>query len=139
MLDRPYKSNSIDITIDGRSIPAGLTLWHLDTDYMKTWLYNRIRWPETAEDGGFHLHSETDEDYCRQLVAEEVITKASGKRTWVDRRSKPNHYLDCEVNALGAAHSLHYEAMPPPATQSDRAPSAHHERQVSSHFQRREL
>jgi phage terminase large subunit GpA-like protein len=85
-------------------------LWHLDTDYLKSWIHGRIRWP-VGEPGGWHLHQDTDEDYCRQLVSEQLLVKASGRRVWIVR-SRDNHYLDAEANALAAALTLQVQSLP---------------------------
>jgi len=110
-LDRACKMSRVDMSIQGKVIKGGVKLWHLNTDYYKSLLYSRIRWPQ-GEPGGFHLFEGADEDYCRQIVAEELVTKASGKRTWV-RRSRDNHYLDCEVNAYAAAETLQVQTLKP--------------------------
>lgn len=109
--DRPLKTSKVDMTLSGKTIKGGVTLWHCHTDYLKTWLFSRIRWPE-GDPGGWHIHNEIDEDYCRQIVAEEVVTKPSGKRVWI-LRQKDNHYLDCETLAHAAAMSLQVHTLKP--------------------------
>jgi len=109
--DRPIKMVNLDVTVNGRLHKGGVKLWHLDSDHMKSWVYSRIRWPE-GESGGWHLHNEVDEDYCTQVVAEELVIKASGRRVWVQRQ-KDNHYLDCEANAYAAALSLQVQTLKP--------------------------
>jgi phage terminase large subunit GpA-like protein len=89
----------------------GVNLVGFDTDHFKTSLHIRIRWPQ-LEPGAWHTHADIDEDYCRQVVAEEVVTTPGGKRVWVDH-NRPNHYGDCEVLALVAARTLTLEALPP--------------------------
>ena len=118
--DRPLKASLIDVSIGGRLLKGGVQLWHVDTDYLKTWLYGRLRWPE-GEVGGWHLHAQVDEDYCRQLVAEELIVKSSGRRIWV-RRNRSNHYLDCEALALAAALTLQVHALPEPRDPAGKPP-----------------
>lgn len=108
--DRPIKASDIDVSIAGRVLKGGVKLFHLDTDYLKTWIHSRIRWP-SGEPGGWHLHADTDEDYCRQIVSEELVVKPSGRRIWL-RRAKDNHYLDAEANALAAAITLQVHALP---------------------------
>lgn len=123
--DRPLKSSKIDVTAAGRIIKGGLQLWHLDTDFFKSWIYNRIRWP-AGESGAWLLHSETDPDYCKQLVSEELVIKSSGRRIWV-RRNRNNHYLDCEVNATAAAFSCQAHTLPvepPPRTPATPTPGS---------------
>ena len=110
--DRPLKPSMIDVTMGGRIIKNGVQLWHVDTDHFKVWLYARIRWPD-GEAGGWHLHSEADEDYCAQVVSEELILKPSGRRLWKIRRGKSNHYLDCEILAIAAAKTLQVDSLPP--------------------------
>jgi phage terminase large subunit GpA-like protein len=85
-------------------IKAGLQIWHLDTDYFKTWLYSRFEWPED-QPGGFHLASDTTDEYCMQMTAEAKVAKPSGQTTWV-RLRKDNHYLDAEALNVAAAHIL---------------------------------
>lgn len=106
--DRPLKTADIDLSIAGRTVKGALKLWHLDTNYLKTWIYAQIETAE-GEPGQWHTHAQIDEDYARQVVAEEVITKASGLRTWMARG--PNHYLDCEAGAFAAALSLNVYAL----------------------------
>lgn len=103
MQDRPLKTTDVDVSQHGRTQRGALKLWHIDTDHVKTWLYSRMDWP-AGEPGGWHTHARIDEDYARQVVAEEVIVKASGRRTWLERGA--NHYLDCETMAYAAALSL---------------------------------
>ena len=109
--DRPLKASKIDVTISGKIVRNGVQLWHLDTDFFKSWIYSRIRWPE-GEAGGWHVHREIDPDYCKQVVSEELVIKASGRRIWV-RRRKDNHYLDAEVNAVSAAFAAQVNTLPP--------------------------
>ena len=106
--DKPLKANDIDLSIGGRTIKSALKLWHVNTDYAKTWLYAQIERPE-GEPVAWETHAQIDEDYAKQVVAEEVITKASGQRVWMTRG--PNHYLDCEVLTFAAALSLNVYAL----------------------------
>jgi phage terminase large subunit GpA-like protein len=103
-MDRPNKMSRIDLSIGGRVIKGGVKLWRLNTDYYKSMIHSRIRWP-AGEPGGFNLCLDADEDYCRQLVAEEVRTLSTGRRRWV-QVYPDNHYLDCEVGAYAAAETL---------------------------------
>jgi len=103
--DRPLKFSDMDYTPGGgKIVKNGIRLCHINTDYFKHWIHGRVSWPDD-QPGGWHLYSTVSEDYCRQIVAEEYIVKASGRPVWV-RKSKDNHYLDCEVGATAAAHSL---------------------------------
>lgn len=110
-MDSPFRHSSIDYTYGGALVKHGIRLYHLNTDYAKRWLHSRIRWPE-GEPGGWHLHNAATEDYCKQLVSEQLLLKASGRATWI-RRSRNNHFLDAEVNATLAAHTLNVHKLPP--------------------------
>lgn len=46
-----------------------------------------------------------------QLVSEARIKKPSGRPMWV-RRSKDNHYLDCEAMAYAAGYLLNVQRIP---------------------------
>ncbi len=102
-LDRPIKSTFVDVADGAQVIKNGVQLWHLNTDYLKRFHYGLIRRPEDHP-GRWHVYSEVDDDYCRQVVSEEMVEKTTGRFQWVAQG--PNHYLDCEVGALGAALSL---------------------------------
>jgi len=105
VLDKPYYFRALDYSVGGVTVKGGVKLCHVNTDFFKRWIHGRIRWPED-QTGGWHLHHQTTEDYCRQLVAEELVTRASsGRMVWVVR-DRNNHYFDCEVNAVAAAYSM---------------------------------
>lgn len=100
--DRPLKAAKVDVTVSGRTMQGGLLLWHVDTDHFKRWVHAQLQIAE----GGTRLwttHRDITDDYCRQLVAEERVVKASGRHLWVKRGD--NHYFDCEVLARAAAVS----------------------------------
>ncbi|MBF0444627.1 MAG: phage terminase large subunit family protein [Magnetococcales bacterium] len=97
--DKPVKSAKIEIDSRGGIAKRGLQLWHIDSDYFKSWVHGRIEWP-AGEPGAWHLSDDVTDDYCQQIVAEQRLVKASGKVTWIKTR-KDNHFLDCE--ALNAA------------------------------------
>ena len=108
-LDKPFKATNIDVNIRGKVIKNGLQLWNFNSDMMKVWVHSRIEWPDD-EPGAWYLPSDIDEDYCKQIVAEQRITKANGKATWV-KTAKDNHFLDAEalaylaIRLLGGANS----------------------------------
>ncbi|RMF84571.1 MAG: hypothetical protein D6744_02820, partial [Planctomycetota bacterium] len=139
-LDQPYRYRNIDYSVGGAVIRGGVRLFHINTDYFKRWLHARIRWPEDQE-GGFYLHAEAGDDYCRHLVAEELVIKPGGKVQWV-RRSRENHYLDCEVLAAAAAYSLNVQQLAPveepgETSEPQPEPASGPERPPPSRYQRR--
>ena len=112
VLDKPYYFRSIDYSVGGVQIKGGVKLCHVNTDFFKRWVHARIKWPE-GQPGGWHIHNETTEDYCRQMVSEELVTRASsGRKIWVVR-NRNNHYFDCEVNAVAAAYSMNVTKLQP--------------------------
>lgn len=106
--DRPLKTTKVDVSVSGRILQGSLILWNVDTDHFKRWVHAQLQIPE----GGTRLwttHRDITEDYCRQLVAEERVSKASGRVLWVKRGQ--NHYFDCEVLARAAAVSRQVESI----------------------------
>lgn len=102
-LDTTVKLNRIDVTIGNRKIKRAVELAHVNTDWAKSWIHGRIAWPKD-QPGGWHLAADTEDAYCAQIIAESRITLASGRSRWIEKGA--NHYLDCEVLALAAAHLL---------------------------------
>jgi phage terminase large subunit GpA-like protein len=124
--DRPVKASKIDVSHRGKIIKNGMDLWHVDTDYCKSWVYARLAWPE-GEAGGFHLPVDIDDDYCLQLTAEARTVNASGRVQWV-RVRRENHYLDVEALNVAAAYILRLHRLPKTgsdesATVADDAPT----------------
>lgn len=116
--DRPsklYAATEIEVNRGGRRLRTGLKLWTLDAAYFKSWVHDRIVWPQD-QPGAWHVPGDIDEEYCRQIVAEQRIRLPSGRTQWV-RASKDNHYLDCEALQVFLAHiegvrNLHRPAPP---------------------------
>ena len=90
---QPVSVNTIEVTATGEKAPYGLELVRVSTDFFKTWVHERLRWPDDRP-GGWHLPEDVTEDYCRQIVSEARIRKPSGGVQWVVKSSH-NHYLDC--------------------------------------------
>lgn len=100
----PLSVKRIDVTAKGDLSKYGLDLVRLDPDFFKSWVHQRIRWPQD-QPGAWHLHQDVTESYCRQVVSEARLRKPSGGATWV-QRSRENHYLDAEALAYAAAYML---------------------------------
>jgi phage terminase large subunit GpA-like protein len=103
-LSRPLAPSLIDITFRGKVLKQGLQLWHIDSDYFKSWLMSRLLWPPD-QPGRFWVPTDVSEDYCLQLTAESRVAKPSGQAVWVKVRPD-NHYLDCEAINVAMAQSL---------------------------------
>ena len=100
----PLTTTKIDVAPDGARSKYSLELVRLDPDFFKSWVHQRLNWPED-QPGAWHVHEEADENYFRQLVSEARVRKPSGAVVWVPR-SRENHYLDCESLAYAAAYML---------------------------------
>lgn len=109
-LSKPLKPSKIDVNIGGKVIKNGLQLWHVDTDFFKSWVYARLEWPK-GESGAWHLSRETTDDYCQQVVSEGRAVKSSGRVVWI--KHGENHYLDCAVLNVCAAHVLQLHTLKP--------------------------
>lgn len=101
---KPLSPSLIDVTVRGKLVKQGLQLWHMDSDYFKSWVHGRLQWP-SDQPGAWHVPSDVTDDYCQQVTAEARVTKPSGRVVWV-RVRRDNHFLDCEALNVAAAHSL---------------------------------
>jgi len=107
--DKPLRSAVVDVSPGGRAVKIGLTLWHVDSDEMKRWVHGKVEW-EPGQIGFWHLPEDASNDYCKQIVAEERVTKPSGQVVWVKKGA--NHLLDCESLAYAAAFSQNFQNLP---------------------------
>lgn len=97
-LSKPFYASTIDVNIKGKVYKRGLSLWHFDTDHIKTWLYDQIKMDENDK---WFVPFDVEDDYCQQITAETRSQTPTGKVLW--KRQGANHYLDCEVlTYLGA-------------------------------------
>ena len=123
----PLKVNhNFEVTLRGTGLKFGLELIRLDTDAFKSWVHERLAWPED-ELGSWYIPQDTDDEYLKQIVSESRTRLASGKVLWV-KRSEANHFLDCEAMQAAAAHLLNFARRAPTATR--RPPPS----QVSPHM-----
>jgi phage terminase large subunit GpA-like protein len=103
-LSKPLQPSNIDVNFRGQTVKQGLTLWHIDSDYFKSWLAARLTWP-VDQPGRFWVPLDVTDDYCSQITAESRVAKPSGAAVWVKVRNE-NHYLDCEAINTAMAQSL---------------------------------
>jgi len=106
-LRRPLVKSAIEVTQQGTAKKYGLELIRLDTDHWKSFVHERLKWPQD-QPGAWHIHNAVTEDYCRQLVAEARIRLPSGKPQWIER-SRENHALDAEAMAAAAGFMLNVQ------------------------------
>lgn len=107
--EKPIRASLIDVTLRGKTYKQGLTLWHIDGDTFKSWVYSRLEWPE-EQAGRWLVPDDIDIDYCRQVVSESRVVKPSGHVKWV-RLRKANHYLDCEMLQAAAAEHFKFQQL----------------------------
>ena len=106
----PVSVSRIDVAPRGSKAKVGLDLVRIDTDFMKSWVHERLRWPDD-QPGGWFVYRGVTEDYCKQVVAEARIKKPGGGTQWVTI-SRDNHLLDCEAGAFAAAFMLGVQRIP---------------------------
>lgn len=126
--EKPLRPSWIDVTLGGKTFKGGLQLWHLDSDYFKSWVHGRLEWPE-KQMGGWYVPTNVTDEYCEQITGETRIVRPSGQVLWV--RLRANHFLDCEAGNVAMAqviglHRRRARGHPPslPAPEQDSAPSA---------------
>lgn len=108
-LRQPLMPSQIEVQSTGKRSKFGLTLMHLDSDFLKLWVHSRIRWPK-GQPGGWHIYEEADEEYCRQMVNEARTRKPGGGYIWVPR-GKAHDYLDAEALAYAASRMIGVERL----------------------------
>ncbi len=101
---KPISVSKIEVTPSGSARKYGLELLLLNSDEFKSFVHQRVRWP-SHKPGAWLLPQDTTEDYCRQIVSESRTTGPTGQPHWI-KRSKDNHFLDCEALNAAAAHML---------------------------------
>lgn len=101
----PLQKSKIDIgKHSGKRMAGGLAIYHVNTDYFKRWVHERLERDPNLP-GGWHLPEDANDDYCKQIVSEARVVKPSGKIVWV-QIFRDNHFFDCEVLQVAAAYSV---------------------------------
>ena len=95
---------------DGKAAKYGLDLVRLDTDHWKSWVHERLRWPED-QTGSWNIFKGVDDDYCHQIVSEARLKQPTGRVEWV-QRSRANHFFDCEAMQAAAGYLLNVQRIP---------------------------
>lgn len=121
--------SAVEVSVRGRRFGAAYRVWIIGVSIAKTELYGWLRLPApldgVAASPGFCHFPEYDDEYFKQLTAEQLITltKRSGFTAleWQIIPGRENHYLDCRVLARAAASVLGLDrahAPGPPAASS---------------------
>ena len=100
-LNKAFRIFREEVDKQGKIKKRGTARWDFDTSRAKAWVHSRVHWPK-ERDKAWLLPSDVDEDYCRQIVAEEYD---AGRDEW-KVLARDNHYLDCEGMNYMAARML---------------------------------
>lgn len=127
--------SAVEVTTRGRRFGAAYRVWIVGVAIAKTELYGWLRLPAPADgvaaSPGFCHFPEYDEEFFKQLTAEQLITITNRKGyttlEWQIIPGRENHWLDCRVLARAAASVLGLDraqvhAPPPPASAPPVAP-----------------
>lgn len=104
-----------EVTTKGKRISRGVKVWPIDVFKLKDELYGRLRLESPEEGGGpkpagWIALYEVSEEFCRQLVAEALVSHpvkvghGVARQEWIKLRPR-NEALDCWVMARAAAHN----------------------------------
>lgn len=105
--EKPVRFAKIEINALGAAKRYGLDLVHIDTDWAKSTVHEKVRKdPEQA--GAWFVPDKVTEGFCKQIVSEARIRKPNGQPVW-QRINRNNHYLDCEAlqEAVGFSLNAH--------------------------------
>jgi phage terminase large subunit GpA-like protein len=103
-----------DVSVNGRKLKKGVRLWNIGTSMLKLELYGQLGLEKPTDgeaypDGYIYLPQGTDDEWIKQLVAEELreIKQRTGgiRREWHKLRDR-NEALDNAVYARAVAISL---------------------------------
>lgn len=100
----PLRRSKIEVNTKGALKKYSLELLLIDTDWAKSSVHERIRYPVDAL-GAWLLPENIDEGYFAQIISESRVKKPNGQAQWV-ARSKENHFLDCEALNWAAGYLL---------------------------------
>lgn len=109
---RAYSASNIEFNYKGKPVKSGTRLWHLDSDYFKSFIYDRYTW-DPQQPGGWHFPEDVEDEYLRQVTAEAKIVLSNGITRW-NKIRHANHYLDCDMMAVAAAHILRLNRLKEP-------------------------
>lgn len=99
-----------------KPVPGGLQRLDFNTTYFKNKLSNKLDTNPT-DPGAFHVFSQIDDDYCRQMTSE----FRNEKGIWEQMGNRPNHDWDCAVLCELAAHYLDVKHWPIPGQEEEQA------------------
>lgn len=106
-------SKGQEVRYDGRRRKGGVRVWPVGVSLLKTEFYGQVRRTIDGPDadgalpqGFIHLPQNVDEPFCRQLIAEKLVTFKQNRKIvqeWVLPRGLRNEALDKRIYAMAAA------------------------------------
>ncbi|MCA1776055.1 MAG: phage terminase large subunit family protein [Loktanella sp.] len=112
----PYRTSRIEVKQDGKASKYSINLVWLSSDFFKSLIMARLRTP-VDKPGALLIPQNVTEDYARQLTSEARVV-VEGKPQWL-RRSRDNHWLDCEAIAAAMGYSFNVQRIPDPSEIED--------------------
>ena len=114
---------AVDVTINGKRLSRGLTLWNVGSSVLKEqfyrWLGGVMPTEEKLKEGrlvpsGYCNFPMYGEEYFKQITSEQLITRTNNRgftsSEW-EKTRKDNHLLDCRVYARAGAVMLQIDRM----------------------------
>lgn len=107
----PVFETNIEYVPPNKREMAKCKLFHVDTSYFKEQLVFMAGIP-AGQPGEWNLNRDTSSEYCKQVTSEHQVwvnvkrnnRKVRIKKWDTKREGADNHFLDCEVYNLAAAH-----------------------------------
>jgi phage terminase large subunit GpA-like protein len=102
----------VDVSVGGRKLKRGYKIWPVNVSMAKSELYGWLRLEITpaGEPAGYCHFPEYDEDYFKQLTAEQLVPhktrRGFSQMVWERIPGRQNHVLDIRVYARAAAFVL---------------------------------
>ena len=115
-------ASQVDISLDGKRIKKGATIYPVGTWPLKASFYSDLRkegrraGAEIDPNGYCHFGDWLDEVYFKQITAEYLAdekVRGRNRKVWKPRAGAENHLLDCRIYNLALAYHLGLETMTP--------------------------
>lgn len=107
---KPFHLSKLERTPNGTTAKYSVELIRVNTDWCKSWVHERIRWP-IDQLGAFNIASNTPDAYCQELVSEARVLEKNGRAKWV-QLARNNHAFDAECLAYLAGYMLNVQRIP---------------------------
>ncbi|ANP79301.1 terminase [Vibrio crassostreae 9CS106] len=108
----------VDVTVNGERVARGVTLWKVGSAVIKEQVYRWLNLERPTDEElaggdlfpvGFCRFPKYDEEFFKQLTAEQYISKTDNRGyvsyIW-EKVRRDNHFLDCRVYARAASAML---------------------------------